>query len=949
MDPISELNQLPEPFRSVLGDVRQKLSDRLSRPLPDRLPPSIPDDPPPSIQDMLRQAVPDDLSDPLFDEFSRELLDNLPQDLRDQGLEHEVVDFFRQFFVHVGRLGVLDSLDQSFLDVLRRPQSDALRQSVLDSFPQYMLREWQRSGPKYRNKFSTLKPMFNELWDVSQEVRNILQGLCERDERFSFVNSAVVEFIDGQDGLSQVIDHLDTILSADPTEPRGNSDEVGRMDGLSTILTNANSTRRRDPIENLNFRRVICEIIDSIIFELLNIFEFDITPDQVPAGASESAHLGLLRDLYERSKSLEPRLSNNSSSKTGSEVGVSTDKKHPYLKALDPTTAEIRVLEILPGTEEDPIECHLVVRKLYDDSIPEALSYVWGQVGSVEEISVDKEPFFVTTNLYRILHGLRRPDTTRPIWIDAICINQSDLREKTHQLRFMRDIYLKAEATTIWLSGEQLVDDPTKKRVPDGFNKPLPPGFGGLEIDQYDLATIVNEFRKYPMDGQWTVKQWGLFTMLSRCVGQVQSNEWWERVWTLQEAALPLRAPTFIFRGRSFSFDDIIAAEGFMIKSVALKEHLIDQYMKQRDLLGHEIRHAMYMMGGSTGTVGQTPLLIRLRRGLEQNERDPLLKTFTAVLSFTDAYKATNPKDKIFAIESLLPRCMGRLIYVDYNEECSDVFKRATARSYNFSPSFLLMRSFHFLFESQLRQGKEPTGPSWVLDLSYSDARFCGSDSAKEAAHPVTLDGFLAEGQVRDIEAEKNINTMCFATPTTLFCTGYRIDQISGVGEIPGVGDDESYVDLVRIVLGIYCTRQSVLGLPVPEDYKDRMANDSYMKHEILSWMDLFSLRRGQAVSDQDRNELIKTRNRELAGESFFITKTGIVGISTVPHLKPGDFLSWIIGSPVYSILREAGGQDKVPDDMKKHRIVARAAIDKKPEEITERLKFLPTRHFQIV
>ena len=42
--------------------------------------------------------------------------------------------------------------------------------------------------------------------------------------------------------------------------------------------------------------------------------------------------------------------------------------------------------------------------------------------------------------------------------------------------------------------------------------------------------------------------------------------------------------------------------------------------------------------------------------------------------------RASNPRDKIFALESLLPRWAGRLIYVDYEESCEKVFKRVTAR-----------------------------------------------------------------------------------------------------------------------------------------------------------------------------------------------------------------------------------------------------------------------------
>jgi hypothetical protein len=39
----------------------------------------------------------------------------------------------------------------------------------------------------------------------------------------------------------------------------------------------------------------------------------------------------------------------------------------------------------------------------------------------------------------------------RTIWIDAICINQQDISERTQQVQFMRCIYENAEQVLIWL------------------------------------------------------------------------------------------------------------------------------------------------------------------------------------------------------------------------------------------------------------------------------------------------------------------------------------------------------------------------------------------------------------------------------------------------------------------------------------------------------------------
>ncbi|OTB14402.1 hypothetical protein K445DRAFT_47438, partial [Daldinia sp. EC12] len=98
-----------------------------------------------------------------------------------------------------------------------------------------------------------------------------------------------------------------------------------------------------------------------------------------------------------------------------------------------------------------PLECSLEIRDLCSGGVDEALSYVWGKSKVSKYINVDGCPFPVTENLFNILTSLRNQHTARPIWIDAICINQADSGEKVHQVRLMRDIYSKAKKVTIWL------------------------------------------------------------------------------------------------------------------------------------------------------------------------------------------------------------------------------------------------------------------------------------------------------------------------------------------------------------------------------------------------------------------------------------------------------------------------------------------------------------------
>jgi Heterokaryon incompatibility protein (HET) len=64
---------------------------------------------------------------------------------------------------------------------------------------------------------------------------------------------------------------------------------------------------------------------------------------------------------------------------------------------------------------------------------------------------MDDQDMAVTQNLYVALSYLQDQDIPRIIWVDAVCINQSDDVEKSLQLRLMAEIYAKASRVIVWL------------------------------------------------------------------------------------------------------------------------------------------------------------------------------------------------------------------------------------------------------------------------------------------------------------------------------------------------------------------------------------------------------------------------------------------------------------------------------------------------------------------
>ena len=149
---------------------------------------------------------------------------------------------------------------------------------------------------------------------------------------------------------------------------------------------------------------------------------------------------------------------------------------------------QIRLLRILPTSTNDDICCLLEHAELEDDRYI-CLSYMWGTDPATHTIRINGRSFMVRSNLYHFLQkarvkysltDLRHSDLggndiidtifdplQDRLWIDAICINQNDDDEKEQQIPMMKDIYMTAHTTYIWL-GE---GSPTKDKVMEYFSQ----------------------------------------------------------------------------------------------------------------------------------------------------------------------------------------------------------------------------------------------------------------------------------------------------------------------------------------------------------------------------------------------------------------------------------------------------------------------------------------------
>ncbi|KAK5121274.1 hypothetical protein LTR85_005440 [Meristemomyces frigidus] len=122
---------------------------------------------------------------------------------------------------------------------------------------------------------------------------------------------------------------------------------------------------------------------------------------------------------------------------------------------------EIRLLEMLPVAADDVPSFRVMHYPRYSAPAYVAVSYCWSSPSdrAREHIHLDDLDFEVGTSLFeclRTIDGSSGP-SGRPytcIWVDAICIDQTNVMERNHQVGTMDMIYAHAESVVAWLMPE---------------------------------------------------------------------------------------------------------------------------------------------------------------------------------------------------------------------------------------------------------------------------------------------------------------------------------------------------------------------------------------------------------------------------------------------------------------------------------------------------------------
>lgn len=232
----------------------------------------------------------------------------------------------------------------------------------------------------------------------------------------------------------------------------------------------------------------------------------------------------------------------------------------------------IRLLTILPGKEANTVECELQVVRLSDAPPYEALSYVWGNPEPVDYVICNRHKKAVTQSLGSALKRLRYEDKTRLIWIDALCVNQEDLIERSQQVRLMRDSYSQPRQVVVWLGddegnqAEAAIGVISKAAVywcaemGKDFDKMTIQDLGSNRTEDRDAKAKSSRDIPYrDWNNNWKTsedaRKWDAVIWL-------YSNPWFTRVWVIQEVMF---APVTVYLGdRELSWINIAIAAQFL-------------------------------------------------------------------------------------------------------------------------------------------------------------------------------------------------------------------------------------------------------------------------------------------------------------------------------------------------------------------------------------------------
>ena len=504
-------------------------------------------------------------------------------------------------------------------------------------------------------------------------------------------------------------------------------------------------------------------------------------------------------------------------------------------------------MTISPGKPDDPLYCRLTRHNLLGEGLDfEALSYCWGDLKDTATITLHHEQcasrdhnlcsasepesvgqvFNVTKTLARALRYLRYEKKERTIWIDALCINQGSIKERNYAVSFMGDVYRCATSVAIFLGEEGTSEHfnglwdlmgMLNSAVDRAGIEPLWKHADiGAALDQIQLTPKTEEARSD--EGAFRVHTGLIFENFFK-------YPWFKRVWVVQEAMNAKNAVVYCGT-RQTDWRDILVMLCWAVKLSRTYSGGFAASLDLRDRLPPFLWTRLHAAKkGQINAPARVPLLEVISRGR--------------------AFRATDPRDKVFALlgfgeeTSDLTRLPPRL-KPDYGKSASDVWRDLTRQWIIDHKSLDILSVVHeevdrnnqvaakTVFASvkdpQLPEERPPiekppaSHPSWALWhaqhpnssgwalLKLNDAKACSSfpQDPDRLDNPPNPEVLSIPGAMLDIVkkvqwtfkrwtySDDDIRQFNYNTePPSSVRSGVEIAWASVVGAMQGVGDDD--------------------------------------------------------------------------------------------------------------------------------------------------------------
>ncbi|KAF7562057.1 hypothetical protein G7046_g2090 [Stylonectria norvegica] len=199
--------------------------------------------------------------------------------------------------------------------------------------------------------------------------------------------------------------------------------------------------------------------------------------------------------------------------------------------------SEIRLVRV-QATDEDKLVANIehVTLDPADPITYSALSYVWGNASDTVPLLCDGKTLNITTTLDEALKAVIKFNPTDCFWIDQICIDQTNLAERSEQVKKMNVIFEKAGTVVAWLGPEipstalavemiSRVAEVARPTTTNMFRVEEYPE-DGKRIEVYEKVTLEQSMELgIPFDDK---DSWAAFSRFF-------DRPWFQRIWIVQE------------------------------------------------------------------------------------------------------------------------------------------------------------------------------------------------------------------------------------------------------------------------------------------------------------------------------------------------------------------------------------------------------------------------------